>query len=190
MARRSARIGTGDAERARGDAGAARGGRGAGIGLGVNECAVCLEALPQAEWDCFILAGRYTLLEQPALDDLLPACARRGVGVLAAGIFNSGILAGGVAAGAHYDYRPAPPGILARVARIEAVCARHEVNLAAAALRFPLAHPVVRGIIVGARSAAEVAADLAMSEAAIPAPFWDELKTEGLLAADAPVPGG
>jgi D-threo-aldose 1-dehydrogenase len=160
------------------------------IGLGVNECAVCLEAMRHADWDCFLLAGRYTLLEQPALDDLLPACARRGIGVIAAGVFNSGILAVGAAAGGRYDYQPAPPDIVARVGRIEAVCTRHGVTLAAAALRFPLAHPVVVAIVVGARSAAEVAADLAMSEAVIPARFWDELKGEKLLAADAPVPAG
>ena len=167
------------------EAGAAR-----AIGLGVNECAVCLEAMRCADWDCFMVAGRYTLLEQPALDELLPACARRGIGVLAAGIFNSGILAAGAAAGARYDYQPAPPDIVARVGRIEAACARHGVTLAAAALRFPLAHPAVGAIVVGARSAAEVAANLAMSEAIIPARFWAELKSEGLLSATAPVPAG
>ena len=158
------------------------------IGLGVNECAVCLQALPHADWDCFLLAGRYTLLEQQALDELLPACARHGVGVLAAGVFNSGILAAGAAAGGRYDYQAAPPGIVARVARIEAVCARHGVELAAAALQFPFGHPVVEAVVVGARSAAEVAADLAMGAARIPAAFWDELKREGLLDARAPVP--
>jgi aryl-alcohol dehydrogenase-like predicted oxidoreductase len=76
------------------------------IGLGVNECAVCLEAMRHADWDCFLVAGRYTLLEQPALNELLPACARRGIGVIAAGIFNSGILATGAATGGRYDYQP------------------------------------------------------------------------------------
>jgi len=167
------------------DAGAVR-----AIGLGVNECAVCLEAMQYADWDCFMVAGRYTPLEQPALDELLPACARRGVGVLAAGIFNSGILAAGAAAGGRYDYHPAPPDIVARVSRIETVCSRHGVTVTAAALQFPLAHPVVEAIVVGARSATEVAANLAMSKAVIPAQFWAELKNEGLLAADAPVPVG
>jgi D-threo-aldose 1-dehydrogenase len=160
------------------------------IGLGVNECAPCLEAMRHAEWDCFMLAGRYTLLEQGALEALLPACERGGIGVLAVGIFNSGILAGGAVAGARYNYRPAPPAILARVGRIEAISARHGVALPAAAMALPLAHPAVLGIMVGARSAEEVATDLAMSRAAIPAGFWDELKSEGLLAAEAPVPAG
>jgi len=160
------------------------------IGLGVNECAPCLQVLPYADWDCFMLAGRYTLLEQPALDELLPACTQRGIGVIPVGIFNSGILATGAVAEARYDYLPAPSDIIARVAAIEAVCARHGVQLASAALRFPLAHPAVAAIVVGARSAAEVAANLALSAAPIPARFWDELKSEGLLAADAPVPAG
>ena len=160
------------------------------IGLGVNECAPCLEAMRHAEWDCFMLAGRYTLLEQGALEALLPACVQRGIGVLAVGIFNSGILAGGAVAGARYDYQPASPAILARVGRIEAISARHGVALPAAAVAFPLAHPAVVGIVVGARSAEEVAADLAMSRAVIPAALWDELKSKGLLAAEAPVPAG
>jgi len=160
------------------------------IGLGVNECAVCLEAMRYVDWDCFLVAGRYTLLEQPALGELLPACARRGIGVIAAGIFNSGILATGAVAGARYDYQPAPPDIVARVSRIETVCSRHGVTLTAAALQFPLAHPVVEAIVVGARSATEVTANLAMSKAVILAQFWTELKSEGLVAADAPVPVG
>jgi D-threo-aldose 1-dehydrogenase len=160
------------------------------IGLGVNECAPCLEAMRHAEWDCFMVAGRYTLLEQGALEALLPACVQRGIGVLAVGIFNSGILAGGAVAGARYDYQPASPAILARVGRIEAISARHGVALPAAAVAFPLAHPAVVGIVVGARSAEEVAADLAMSRAVIPAALWDELKSKGLLAAEAPVPAG
>jgi D-threo-aldose 1-dehydrogenase len=160
------------------------------IGLGVNECAPCLEAMRHAEWDCFMVAGRYTLLEQGALEALLPACVRRGIGVLAVGIVNSGILAGGAVAGARYDYQPASPAILARVGRIEAISARHGVALPAAAVAFPLAHPAVVGIVVGARSAEEVAADLAMSRAVIPAALWDELKSKGLLAAEAPVPAG
>ncbi len=164
------------------DAGAVR-----AIGLGVNECAVCLQAMQHADWDCFLLAGRYTLLEQQALEALLPACARHGIGLLAAGVFNSGILAAGGAAGP-YNYQPPPPGIVARVRRIEAVCTRHGVKLAAAALHFPLAHPVVRAIVVGARSPAEIMANLALSEAGIPARLWDDLKEAGLLAADAPVP--
>jgi D-threo-aldose 1-dehydrogenase len=119
----------------------------------------------------------------------LLACASRGIGVIAAGVFNSGILVTGAVANARHDYQPAPPDIVARVGRIDAVCARHGVELAAAAQRFPLAHPAVKAIVVGARSAAEVAANLAMSEATIPARFWDELKSEGLLAAHAPVSG-
>ncbi len=154
------------------------------IGIGVNEIAVCLETLGAVELDLILLAGRFTLLEQGALDRLLPLCVERNVGVVVGGPFNSGVLAGG----AHYDYAGVPPAIAARVQRMQALCLRHDVRLPAAALQFPLAHPAVVSVIPGARSAAEVRANAAAMGEAIPAAFWAEMKQEGLIHPDSPVP--
>lgn len=154
------------------------------IGLGVNEVAICLEVLAEIDLDVILLAGRYTLLEQAPLDDLLPVCEQRGVKVIVGGPFNSGVLAGNP----HYDYGAVPPAIAARVQALAAICARHAVPLAAAALQFPLAHPAVASVIPGARSAAEITANIAHMAHPIPAEFWAELKEAGLIRADAPVP--
>ena len=158
------------------------------IGAGVNEIQACEDLARAGDFDCFLLAGRYTLLEQAALDTLLPWCQERGQSLLIGGPYNTGILATGAVAGAYYNYAPAPPAILDRVRRIEAVCARHEVRLATAALRFPLGHPSVATLIPGARSPKEIAQNRAVFEAPIPADLWAELKQEGLLRADAPTP--
>jgi D-threo-aldose 1-dehydrogenase len=158
------------------------------VGVGVNEVRPMLMFADAGEFDTFMLAGRYTLLEQAPLDDLLPLCAERGIGVLTAGPYNSGILATGAVEGAKFDYRPAPPAILERVRRIEAVCARHGVPLAAAAVQFPLAHPAVSAMVPGAVRPEEVDANAALVETVIPADFWAELKREGLLREDAPTP--
>lgn len=158
------------------------------IGLGVNEWQVCARMLTDADPDCFLLAGRYSLLDQSSLASLLPACVKRGVGVIIGGAFNSGILATGAVPGARYDYMPATPEIMQRTARLEAACRRHGVPLAAAALQFPSFHPAVVSVVPGARNAAEIAANLNLFEQPIPLALWAELKAEGLLAADAPVP--
>jgi D-threo-aldose 1-dehydrogenase len=158
------------------------------IGVGVNEWEVCQQAAEAGDFDGFLLAGRYTLLEQEALASFLPLCERRGLFVVIGGPFNSGILATGAVEGATYNYRPAPPEIRARVARIEAVCRRHAVPLAAAALQFPLAHPAVRSVIPGARSADEVRTNLALLRVPIPVALWTDLQEAGLLRADAPTP--
>jgi D-threo-aldose 1-dehydrogenase len=158
------------------------------IGVGVNEWEVCQQAAEAGDFDGFLLAGRYTLLEQEALTSFLPLCERRGLFVVIGGPFNSGILATGAVEGATYNYRPAPPEIRARVARIEAVCRRHAVPLAAAALQFPLAHPAVRSVIPGARSADEVRANLGLLRVPIPAALWTDLREARLLRADAPTP--
>lgn len=160
----------------------------ASIGIGVNEWEVCQQAAEAGDFDGFLLAGRYTLLEQEALTSFLPLCERRGLFAVIGGPLNSGILATGAVEGATYDYKPAPPAIMARVARIEAVCRRHGVPLAAAALQFPLAHPAVRSVIPGARSADEVRQNLALLRVPIPAALWDDLRAAGLLRADAPTP--
>jgi D-threo-aldose 1-dehydrogenase len=160
------------------------------IGLGVNEWQVCEEVLASADFDIVLLAGRYTLLEQGALGTFLPLCVRRGIAVVVGGPYNSGILARDEQkqAAANYDYGQAPEEILARVESINAVCARHRVPLAAAALQFPLAHPAVITVLPGMSSAAEVVAAVHWMSIPIPAACWQELRAQRLLSADAPIP--
>ena len=158
------------------------------IGVGVNEWEVCLEALRQRDFDCFLLAGRYTLLEQDALDGFLPLCEERGAAVVVGGGFNSGILATGAVEGAKYNYAPAPAEIMDRVARIETVCARHGVPLPAAAMQFVLAHPAVVSFIAGTRTVEQLEKNLAWFSHPIPGEFWADLTALGLLREDAPVP--
>lgn len=160
------------------------------IGVGVNEVAVCLELVRSARLDLILLAGRYTLLEQTPLDELLPACRSGGVQLVIGGPYNSGILATGTRGGAslHYNYSAAPQEIAARVRALEAVCDRHKVPLAAAALQFPLAHPQVLSVIPGLESSEHVAQTISLYNTRIPPELWGELRSEGLLRADAPVP--
>ena len=162
----------------------------AAIGGGLNEWQACERLLELGDFDCFLLAGRYTLLEQEALDSFLPLCQERGVGVILGGPFNSGILATGPVAGAYYNYAPAPSDILARVTRIEAVCIAHGVRLIEAALHFVLAHPAITTVIPGANAPEQVTANLALLRAHIPPSLWSDLKTEGLILDIAPVPTG
>jgi D-threo-aldose 1-dehydrogenase len=154
------------------------------IGIGVNEREVLLEAMEWGNWDVFLLAGRYTLLEQAPLEDLLPKCPAAGTSIVVGGPLNSGILAGRET----WNYRPAPPEIIARVSAIEAVCDRHGVPLAAAALQFPLAHPVVAAIIPGPRNVAEFHANLELLQRPIPQELWTDLRGAGLLHPAAPTP--
>ena len=158
------------------------------IGVGVNEWEVCHEALKQRDFDCFLLAGRYTLLEQDSLDAFLPLCEERGAAVVVGGGFNSGILATGAVEGAKYNYSLAPADIMDKVAKIEAVCADHKVPLPAAALQFVVAHPAIPSFIAGTRTVDQLNRNLAWFEQPIPADFWAELKHKGLLREDAPVP--
>jgi D-threo-aldose 1-dehydrogenase len=158
------------------------------IGVGVNEWTACQRFAEAGDFDCFLLAGRYTLLEQEALDSFLPLCVRRNIAVIIGGPFNTGILATGAIAGATYNYHPAPVPVMDRVRRIDEICRRHGVALAAAALQFPLHHPAIAAVIPGARSAAEVSANVAALEAPIPTALWAELKHAGLLRSDAPTP--
>ncbi len=158
------------------------------IGVGMNQSAMLTRFVQETDLDLVLVAGRYTLLEQSAVEDLLPACARRGVSVVAAGVFNSGLLAT-AAPGTTYNYVPATPQVRDRAGRIAAVCARHGVPLPAAALRFPLGHPAVVSVLVGVRSAAEMNQHLAaLAAPPPPAELWDELRAEGLLVAGAPAP--
>ena len=155
-----------------------------GIGLGVNEREVCIEAMKHGQWDTFLLAGRYTLLEQEPLDDLLPACEKAGTSIILGGPFNSGILAGGDT----WNYARAPAGVMQKAASIKAICDSHNVPLPAAALRFPLGHPLVSSIIPGPRSRAEMSTILEWWALEIPAALWSDLQTAGLIRSDAPKP--
>lgn len=158
------------------------------IGVGVNEAEMCERFARAGDFDTMLLAGRYSLLEQPALASFMPLALEKGIGLMLGGVFNSGILATGPVAGAKYNYNPAPPEILARVAAIQAVCERHGVPLRRAALHFPLGHPAVASLVMGAVSPAEVADQIAELNSPVPAALWAELKAEGLLGADVPVP--
>lgn len=158
------------------------------IGIGVNDAAVCELFAHEADLDCVLLAGRYSLLEQPALDRFLPLAQARGIGVMLGGVYNSGILASGAVEGARYNYRPAPPDVLARVAAIERVCASHGVELPRAALAFVLGHPAVSSVVLGAVSPDEVRRNVAMFARPAPAALWRDLKAQRLLRDDAPVP--
>lgn len=160
------------------------------IGVALNEVDICERFVRAGGFDAVMLPGRYTLLDQAALAGLLPLCRERGVGVLVAAPFDSGILATGAGGGGRYNYQDAPPGVLARVRAIEGVCARHGVALAAAALQFPLAHPAVVSVVAGMRSPVEVEANLELLRAPIPGAFWRDLERAGLLPEAAPVPAG
>ena len=161
-----------------------------GFGMGVNEIPACLEVMDHARLDVILLAGRYTLLEQNALDELFPRCQATGTAIVAGGPYNSGILAVGTKSGAplFYNYEPAPAAVIEKVRRIEAVCERHGVPLAAAALQFPLAHKLVASVIPGLDSRARVEQTLALHGHKIPAALWQELRQEKLLRPDAPAP--
>lgn len=159
------------------------------IGFGVNEREVILEAMREFDIDCALLAGRYTLLEQAPLDDLLPECEKKGVSILLGGAFNSGILARGLQGDLKFNYGDAPSEIVERVARLDAVCRRYDAPLAAAALQFPYAHPAVATVLNGARSAAEVRENAASFETPLPRELWLALRDGGLVDPRAPLPG-
>jgi len=145
------------------------------IGAGVNDVEACLRLADQPAIDCFMLAGRYTLLERMGCADLFARCAERRIAIIVAAPFNSGILATGSVPDARYNYLPAPPDIIERVRVLEDLCAKHGVTLAAAALQFPLRHPAVAGLVAGCRNGAEARASLALLAEPIPAAFWADL---------------
>ena len=157
------------------------------IGAGMNQSALLARFVREADLDCVLLAGRYTLLDQSGLDELLPLCTEHGTSVIAGGVFNSGLLAD-PSPRATYDYVPAPPELVERARRLASACARHGVDLKAAALRFPLAHPAVACVLTGARSAAEMAENARLFSQPIPLALWDDLRREGLLADHVPTP--
>ena len=158
------------------------------VGAGMNQSAMLTRFAREGDFDVFLLAGRYTLLDQEALAELLPVCVERGIGILLGGVMNSGVLAD-PRPGSRFDYAPATPAILERARRLGEVCARHGVPLRAAAMQFPLAHPAVVSLVAGVRTAAHLDDYPAMLALPIPNELWAELRAEGLLRADAPVPG-
>jgi D-threo-aldose 1-dehydrogenase len=159
-----------------------------GVGAGINETGHIPRFLDIVELDFFLIAMPYTLLNQEIMDTEFPACIERGIGFVIGAPYQSGILATGPRAGANVDYAPADREVSDRVGRIQAVCERHGVPLAAAALQFPLGHPSVASVIPGARSAAHVARNVEVFRHPIPAALWEELRHEGLLRSDVPVP--
>jgi D-threo-aldose 1-dehydrogenase len=158
------------------------------IGAGLNSYETALKLARKADFDCFLIAGRYTLLEQGALEEFLPYCEDHQIGVIIGGPFNSGILASDLSAGAKYNYRDAPPGILEKARKIKAVCDEHSTPMRAAALQFILANPTVTSTIPGSRSPAEVEENASALGFKIPRDLWNDLKSEELLLEDAPVP--
>ncbi|MGW6139404.1 aldo/keto reductase [Streptomyces sp. NPDC055144] len=159
------------------------------IGAGMNRTPVLTRLVENCDLDVVLLAGRYTLLDQSAMADLLPACREHGTKVVVGGVFNSGILVD-PSPQARYDYVPAAAAVIEKAARIQAVCDRYDVPLAAAALQFPLAHPQIASVLVGARSVAELDMDVGLLEVVIPDALWHDLRASGLLPDDVPVPSG
>ncbi len=158
------------------------------IGAGVNEWQVLNQLMDHARWDVFLLANRYTLLDNEAATTLFPRCAREGVRIVAGAPLHNGLLATGAVPGAQYDYRPAPQAVLDRVTQIEAACARFGVPLLTAALTFPLGHPVVASVLPGPATPEHLASNLEAFLTAVPPQLWAVLKQEGLLSYDVPVP--
>lgn len=157
------------------------------VGAGMNQAEMLTRFAREGEFDCFLLAGRYTLLDQVALDELLPTCVERGIAIIAAGVYNSGILAD-PKPGARYNYTAAPAALLERARKIRAVCDSHGVPLKAAALQFPLGHPSVACVVVGCRSVDQLDESIRMFEVDLPPALWQELKQKGLLREDTPTP--
>jgi len=141
------------------------------IGVGMNQTAILTRFARDTDPDCFLVAGRYTVLDRSAADELLPLCEEHGIAVIAGGVFNSGVLAGGTT----FDYQAASPEIVASVERLRSTCARHDVPLEAAAVQFPLRHPAVACVLVGCRTPNEVGEDVRLAALEIPRALWDEL---------------
>ena len=157
------------------------------VSAGMNQSAMLTEFARTGQFDCFLLAGRYSLLDQSGLADLLPECERRGISVIVGGVYNSGLLAD-PRPGATFDYRPAPPALVARAQAMAGLCERYGVPLRAAALQFPLGHPAVAAVLVGIRSAEEAADAVAMANVKIPGGLWRDLVAAWLLDPAVPVP--
>jgi D-threo-aldose 1-dehydrogenase len=158
------------------------------IGCGINEAEMCARFAKAGDFDVMMMAGRYSLLEQDSLHTFLPIALEKNIGVMLAGVFNSGILATGAVPGAKYNYRDAPPEIMDKVRRMEKVCAAHGVSIREAAMQFPLGHPAVSAMVLGGVRPEEVRANVASFAVPVPAELWADLRREGLLASDVPTP--
>jgi D-threo-aldose 1-dehydrogenase len=158
------------------------------VGAGMNQAEMPTEFARHADFDCFLLAGRYTLLDQIALKELFPICEQKNISIIIGGPFNSGILATGPVEGAHYNYLEAPPEIMERTRRLQSVCERYQVSLKAAALQFPMFHPVVAANIPGTRLKSRFLENLKLFTEKIPMDFWAELKSLGLIDPESPTP--
>jgi D-threo-aldose 1-dehydrogenase len=158
------------------------------VGAGMNQSEMLTRFVRETDIDVILLAGRYTILDQGALDELLPACVDRGVGVFVAGVMNSGVTANPAAGAATFNYTPAPPEVVDRARRIGEICDRHGVPLRAAAVQFAMAHPAMTALVTGVRTPSHLEEYPALATRAIPAGLWEELRSEGLVRADAPTP--
>jgi len=159
------------------------------VGVGLNQAEMLCDFARNADFDCFLLAGRYTLLDQIALQELLPLCQEKRISIVIGGAYNSGILATGAVPGARYNYAPAPPEIMDKTRRLAAVCAEYQIPLKAAALQFPFGHPAVAANIPGTTTRERLKENLALLQYPIPLEFWLELKRRDLIAQEAPLPG-
>ncbi len=158
------------------------------VGAGMNQAEMPARFAREGEFDCFLLAGRYTLIDHTGLKELLPLCVKKSISIIVGGPYNSGILASGAAPGAKFNYADAPEEVLQKVRQVEGVCSRHDVPMKAAALQFPLAHPAVVSVIPGARSVAELEENLRLLSHPIPAEFWADLRKSRLIPDEAPTP--
>ena len=158
------------------------------VGAGMNQAEMPARFAREGKFDCFLLAGRYSLIDHTGLKELLPLCVEKHISIIIGGPYNSGILATGAKPGAKFNYADAPPEILEKVRKVEELCARHKVPMKAAALQFPLAHPAVASVIPGARSVAELEDNFRLISHPIPGDFWRDLRKKGLLPEEAPIP--
>lgn len=158
------------------------------VGAGMNQAEMLARFAREGEFDCFLLAGRYTLIDHTGLKELLPLCVQKGISIIVGGPYNSGVLASGATPGAKFNYADAPEEILQKVRRVDEVCRRHDVPMKAAALQFTLAHPAVASVIPGARSVEELEENFRLASHHIPAAFWSDLRKSGLIPDEAPTP--
>ncbi len=158
----------------------------AAVGFGVKKWEVCADAMQYGDYDCFMLQGNYTLLEQPAFDEFMPRCAKENISILLAGPFASGILATGAKKGGYFHHRAANKDVLVKVEKIEDICAQYGVSLQAAAIQFPLKHPVIASVVIGTASPASIEKNLKFAKEKIPAEFWGTLKSEKIIPENAP----
>lgn len=158
------------------------------VGAGMNQAEMLACFAREGEFDCFLLAGRYTLIDHTGLKELLPLCVKKNISIIIGGPYNSGVLASGAKPGAKFNYADAPPEVIEKVRKVEGVCNLHRVPMKAAAIQFPLAHPAVASVIPGARSIEELIENFRLLSHPIPSDFWADLRKTGLIPEAAPTP--